>query len=89
MILFLPFLYHCGGQKIYFVSYLGSFIFVSFAYTSVGDSYVASAVINESVLEGEEARMFLKDVYVTSPQVFLLNTPYILQCFSFTVLYLD
>ncbi|KAK7359534.1 hypothetical protein VNO77_01495 [Canavalia gladiata] len=35
----------------------------------IGDSDVASAVINESVLEGEEARKFLEDVHVTFPQV--------------------
>ncbi|XP_061367084.1 sodium/hydrogen exchanger 8 [Gastrolobium bilobum] len=35
----------------------------------IGDSDVASAVINESVEEGEEARKFLEDVRVTYPQV--------------------
>ncbi|XP_057417543.1 sodium/hydrogen exchanger 7-like isoform X2 [Lotus japonicus] len=35
----------------------------------IGDSNVASAVINESVIEGEEARKFLEDVHVTSPQI--------------------
>ncbi|QCD83706.1 solute carrier family 9 [Vigna unguiculata] len=35
----------------------------------IGDSDVASAVINESVVEGEEARKFLEDVNVTYPQV--------------------
>lgn len=70
MILFLPFLYHCGGQIIYFILYFGSLICISSAHTSAGDSNVASAVINESVIEGEEARKFLEDVHVTSPQVF-------------------
>jgi hypothetical protein len=35
----------------------------------IGDSDVASAVINESVTEGEEARKFLEDVNLTYPQV--------------------
>ncbi|RDX89814.1 Sodium/hydrogen exchanger 7, partial [Mucuna pruriens] len=35
----------------------------------IGDSDVASAVINESVVEGEEARKFLEDVNVAYPQV--------------------
>ncbi|XP_027344134.1 sodium/hydrogen exchanger 8 isoform X2 [Abrus precatorius] len=35
----------------------------------IGDSDVATAVINESVVEGEEARKFLEDVHVTYPQV--------------------
>ncbi|KAL5175126.1 Sodium/hydrogen exchanger 7 [Glycine soja] len=35
----------------------------------IGDSDIASAVINESVVEGEEARKFLEDVNVTYPQV--------------------
>ncbi|KAK7399871.1 hypothetical protein VNO78_11065 [Psophocarpus tetragonolobus] len=35
----------------------------------IGDSDIASAVINESVMEGEEARKFLEDVNVTYPQV--------------------
>ena len=40
-----------------------------YVYSSVGDSDVASAVINESVVKGEEARKFLEDVNVTYPQV--------------------
>jgi len=39
------------------------------SYTSIGDSDVASAVINESVVEGEQARKFLEDVNLTYPQV--------------------
>ncbi|MED6150418.1 Son of sevenless 1 [Stylosanthes scabra] len=35
----------------------------------IGESDVASAVINESIAEGEEARKFLEDVRVTYPQV--------------------
>ncbi|XP_027191972.1 sodium/hydrogen exchanger 7 isoform X4 [Cicer arietinum] len=35
----------------------------------IGDSDVASAVINESVVEGEEARKFLEEVHLTYPQV--------------------
>uniref|UniRef100_A0A7N0V2E9 Cyclic nucleotide-binding domain-containing protein n=1 Tax=Kalanchoe fedtschenkoi TaxID=63787 RepID=A0A7N0V2E9_KALFE len=35
----------------------------------IGESEVASTVINESVMEGEEARKFLEDVRVTFPQV--------------------
>ncbi|RHN42304.1 putative potassium channel, voltage-dependent, ERG, cation/H+ exchanger [Medicago truncatula] len=35
----------------------------------IGDSDIASAVINESVVEGEEARKFLEDVNLTYPQV--------------------
>ncbi|XP_022638978.1 sodium/hydrogen exchanger 7 isoform X2 [Vigna radiata var. radiata] len=35
----------------------------------IGDSDIASAVIDESVAEGEEARKFLEDVNVTYPQV--------------------
>ncbi|GAU13794.1 hypothetical protein TSUD_83030 [Trifolium subterraneum] len=35
----------------------------------IGDSDIASAVINESVAEGEEARKFLEDVNLTYPQV--------------------
>ncbi|KAF7827545.1 sodium/hydrogen exchanger 8 isoform X2 [Senna tora] len=35
----------------------------------IGDSDVSSVVINESVVEGEEARKFLEDVRVTFPQV--------------------
>ncbi|XP_058731196.1 sodium/hydrogen exchanger 8-like [Vicia villosa] len=35
----------------------------------IGDSGVASAVINESVVEGEEARKFLEHVNLTYPQV--------------------
>ncbi|WJX46913.1 Son of sevenless 1 [Trifolium repens] len=35
----------------------------------IGDSDVASAVINESITEGEEARKFLEDVNLTYPQV--------------------
>uniref|UniRef100_A0A5B7A4E3 Cyclic nucleotide-binding domain-containing protein n=1 Tax=Davidia involucrata TaxID=16924 RepID=A0A5B7A4E3_DAVIN len=35
----------------------------------IGDSEVASIVINESEAEGEEARKFLEDVRVTFPQV--------------------
>ncbi|XP_057417539.1 sodium/hydrogen exchanger 7-like isoform X2 [Lotus japonicus] len=35
----------------------------------IGDSDVAYAVINESIVEGEEARKFLEDVHVTYPQV--------------------
>ncbi|KAK7319185.1 hypothetical protein RJT34_03903 [Clitoria ternatea] len=35
----------------------------------IGDSDVASAVINESFVQGEEARKFLEDVHVTYPQV--------------------
>ncbi|PNX82994.1 sodium/hydrogen exchanger 7-like protein, partial [Trifolium pratense] len=34
-----------------------------------GDSDIASAVINESVAEGEEARKFLEDVNLRYPQV--------------------
>ncbi|OIV91667.1 hypothetical protein TanjilG_26520 [Lupinus angustifolius] len=34
----------------------------------IGDSGVASAVINESLVEGEEARKFLEDVRITYPQ---------------------
>ena len=34
-------------------------------FNSVGDSDIASAVINESVVEGEQARKFLEDVNVT------------------------
>ena len=55
--------------------FLGSFIFFSSTYNSVGDSDVASAVINESVVEGEEARKFLENIRVTYPQVCELNTP--------------
>lgn len=36
---------------------------------SLGDSEIASSVINESEAEGEEARKFLEDVRVTFPQV--------------------
>ncbi|KAK7260542.1 hypothetical protein RIF29_26679 [Crotalaria pallida] len=35
----------------------------------IGDSDIASAVINESLVEGEEARKFLEDVRVAYPQV--------------------
>lgn len=35
----------------------------------IGDSEIASTVINESEAEGEEARKFLEDVRVTFPQV--------------------
>lgn len=35
----------------------------------LGDSEVASVVINESEAEGEEAKKFLEDVRVTFPQV--------------------
>ncbi|CAJ2677747.1 sodium/hydrogen exchanger 8 isoform X2 [Trifolium pratense] len=35
----------------------------------IGDSDIASAVIGESVVEGEEARKFLEDVNLTYPQV--------------------
>ncbi|XP_050117869.1 sodium/hydrogen exchanger 8-like isoform X2 [Malus sylvestris] len=35
----------------------------------IGDSDVASIVINESEVEGEEAKMFLEDVRATFPQV--------------------
>ncbi|KAI4357384.1 hypothetical protein L6164_001336 [Bauhinia variegata] len=35
----------------------------------IGESDVASIVINESLVEGEEARKFLEDVRVTFPQV--------------------
>lgn len=35
----------------------------------LGDSDVASIVINESEAEGEEARTFLEDVRVSFPQV--------------------
>ncbi|XP_057733242.1 sodium/hydrogen exchanger 7-like [Arachis stenosperma] len=35
----------------------------------IGESDVASAVINESIAEGEKARKFLEDVRVTYPQV--------------------
>ncbi|MED6138806.1 Son of sevenless 1 [Stylosanthes scabra] len=35
----------------------------------IGESDVASAVVNESIAEGEEARKFLEDVRVTYPQV--------------------
>ncbi|KAE9600993.1 putative cAMP-dependent protein kinase regulatory subunit [Lupinus albus] len=35
----------------------------------IGDSGVAFAVINESLVEGEEARKFLEDVRITYPQV--------------------
>lgn len=35
----------------------------------LGDSEVASIVINESEAEGEEAKKFLEDVRVTFPQV--------------------
>lgn len=36
---------------------------------SLGDSEIASSVINESEAEGEEARTFLEDVRVTFPEV--------------------
>ncbi|KAJ8774727.1 hypothetical protein K2173_017173 [Erythroxylum novogranatense] len=35
----------------------------------IGDSFIASMVINESEVEGEEARRFLEDVRETFPQV--------------------
>ncbi|CAL0329851.1 unnamed protein product [Lupinus luteus] len=35
----------------------------------IGDSGVASAVINESLVEGQEAKKFLEDVRLTYPQV--------------------
>ncbi|XP_010936832.1 sodium/hydrogen exchanger 8 isoform X2 [Elaeis guineensis] len=35
----------------------------------IGDSEIATTVINESNAEGEEARKFLEDVHVTFPQV--------------------
>ncbi|KAL4638076.1 hypothetical protein ACB092_03G124200 [Castanea dentata] len=35
----------------------------------IGDSDIASTVINESEVEGEEAKMFLEEVRVTFPQV--------------------
>lgn len=53
------------------------------AYTFLGDSGVASVVINESLVEGEEARKFLEDVRVTYPQVCELNSP-VFSVFSFT-----
>ncbi|XP_054823733.1 sodium/hydrogen exchanger 8-like isoform X1 [Prosopis cineraria] len=38
----------------------------------IGDSNVSSIIINESVVEGEEARKFLDDVHKTFPQVLRL-----------------
>ncbi|KAK6281202.1 hypothetical protein POUND7_015027 [Theobroma cacao] len=35
----------------------------------IGDSLIASDVINESEAEGEEARKFLEDVHITFPQI--------------------
>lgn len=49
-----------------FSSYCASLIFL-------GDSDVASIVMNESEAEGEEARNFLEDVRITFPQVYFLN----------------
>lgn len=42
---------------------------------SLGDSEIASTVINESEAEGEEARKFLEDVRVTFPQVCRFKHP--------------
>lgn len=61
---------------IYLDNTISSFLFIYSTYTSVGDSGVASAVINESVLEGEEARKILEHVNLTYPQVCWLNIPF-------------
>jgi hypothetical protein len=44
-------------------------VFIFCFLLSSGDSEVARTVIDESNAEGEEARRFLEDVRVTSPQV--------------------
>ena len=52
----------CVCQITFYLLYLGSFVLIFSTFNSVGDSDIASAVINESVAEGEEARKFLEDV---------------------------
>lgn len=50
--------------------------FITYAWIcSLGDSEIASTVINESEAEGEEARKFLEDVRVTFPQVCRFEHP--------------
>lgn len=41
----------------------------------LGDSDIASTVVNESEVEGEEAKMFLEEVRVTFPQVCNIKLP--------------
>lgn len=48
---------------------------MSHLFILLGDSGIASMVINESDAEGEEARKFLEDVRVTFPQVCKFNCP--------------
>jgi len=59
----------CVGQVTFLIVLWIIYVYFLCLYSSVGDSDVASAVINESVVEGEEARKFLEDVNVTYPQV--------------------
>ena len=47
--------------KIWFLSYTPTYY--------LGNSDIASIVVNESEAEGEEARTFLEEVRVTFPQV--------------------
>lgn len=65
----------CVGQITFLIVLRIIYNYFLCVYSSVGDSDIASAVIDESVAEGEEARKFLEDVNVTYPQVCLLNMP--------------
>ncbi|KAK7370031.1 hypothetical protein VNO80_12082 [Phaseolus coccineus] len=67
--LLVSFLNFYVGQITFLIVLRTMYIDFLYVYSSVGDSDVASAVINESVVEGEEARKFLEDVNVTYPQV--------------------
>ena len=55
----------CVCQITFYLLYLGSFVLIFSTFNSVGDNDIASTVINESVVEGEEAQKFLEDVNVT------------------------
>ena len=59
---------------VYSVEFCEKFDF-SHLFILLGDSGIASIVINESDAEGEEARKFLEDVRVTFPQVCKFNCP--------------
>ena len=67
-------LFHFEMTFIFHVRFYEKFDF-SHLFIFLGGSDIVSTVINESEEEGQEARKFLEDVRVTSPQVCEFNWP--------------
>lgn len=64
--------YSISAKIIFSYNYLD--IIFSFVIHPLGDSEVASSVIGESEIEGEDAKQFLEDVRVAFPQVLWSDT---------------